>query len=88
MFTLSLAYFSSGYSIETCEYNMFEFNNRLDQPLEEKEVIKLVRSAYSQNYQGANREYITILCKAWVSSDLTKKIYLSVKGGLNSRKKK
>ncbi|WP_257973686.1 primase C-terminal domain-containing protein, partial [Enterococcus faecium] len=32
MFTLSLAYFSSGYSIETCEYNMFEFNNRLDQP--------------------------------------------------------
>lgn len=53
MFTLSLAYFSSGYSIETCEYNMFEFNNRLDQPLEEKEVIKLVRSAYSENYQGA-----------------------------------
>ena len=38
MFTLSLAYFSSGYSIETCEYNMFEFNNRLDQPLEEKEA--------------------------------------------------
>ena len=34
-------------------------------------MIKLVRSAYSENYQGANREYITILCKAWVSSDLT-----------------
>lgn len=29
MFTLSLAYFSSGYSIETCEYNMFEFKNIL-----------------------------------------------------------
>lgn len=52
MFTLSLAYFSSGYSIETCEYNMFEFNNRLDQPLEEKEVIKLVRSAYSETIKG------------------------------------
>lgn len=73
MFTLSLAYFSSGYSIETCEYNMFEFNYRLDQPLEEKEVIKIVKSAYSENYQGASREYIMLLCKQWVSNDLTSK---------------
>lgn len=88
MFTLSLAYFSSGYSIETCEYNMFEFNNRLDQPLEEKEVIKLVRSAYSENYQGANREYITILCKAWVSSDLTSKDLFVRQGWFKFKKKK
>ena len=88
MFTLSLAYFSSGYSIETCEYNMFEFNNRLDQPLEEKEVIKLVRSAYSENYQGANREYITILCKAWVSSDLTSKDLFVRQGWFKFKKKR
>ena len=88
MFTLSLAYFSSGYSIETCEYNMFEFNNRLDQPLEEKEVIKIVRSAYSENYQGANREYITILCKAWVSSDLTSKDLFVRQGWFKFKKKR
>lgn len=88
MFTLSLAYFSSGYSIETCEYNMFEFNNRLDQPLEEKEVMKIVRSAYSENYQGANREYITILCKAWVSSDLTSKDLFVRQGWFKFKKKK
>lgn len=88
MFTLSLAYFSSGYSIDTCEYNMFEFNNRLDQPLEEKEVIKIVRSAYSENYQGANREYITILCKAWVSSDLTSKDLFVRQGWFKFKKKR
>lgn len=79
MFALSLA--------ETCEYNMFEFNNRLDQPLEEKEVIKIVRSAYSENYQGANREYITILCKAWVSSDLTSKDLFVRQGWFKFKKK-
>ena len=74
--------------IKTCEYNMFEFNNRLDQPLEEKEVIKLVRSAYSENYQGANREYITILCKAWVSSDLTSKDLFVRQGWFKFKKKR
>lgn len=33
MFTLSLAYFSSGYSIETCEYNMFEFKKSEKEPM-------------------------------------------------------
>ncbi|EOW1885837.1 primase C-terminal domain-containing protein, partial [Enterococcus hirae] len=35
IFTLSLAYYSSGYSQETCTYNMFEFNERLKEPLTE-----------------------------------------------------
>lgn len=88
MFTLSLAYFSSGYSIETCEYNILEFNNRLEQPLEEKEVLKIVKSAYSENYQAANREYITILCKAWVSSDLTSKDLFVRQGWFKFKKKR
>ncbi|MGV3085334.1 primase C-terminal domain-containing protein [Enterococcus dispar] len=88
MFTLSLAYFSSGYSIETCEYNLFEFNNRLEQPLEEKEVIKLVKSAYSENYQAASREYITLLCKEWVSSDLTSKELFVRQGWVKFKKKR
>lgn len=87
MFTLSLAYFSSGYSIDTCEYNLFEFNNRLDQPLEEKEVIKIVRSAYSENYRAASREYITLLCKQWVSNDLTNKDLFVRQGWFKFKKK-
>ncbi len=33
IFTLSLAYFSSGYEIEECELAMLEFNDRLANPL-------------------------------------------------------
>lgn len=88
MFTLSLAYFSSGYSIDTCEYNLFEFNNRLDQPLEEKEVIKIVRSAYSENYRAASQEYITLLCKQWVSNDLTNKDLFVRQGWFKFKKKR
>ncbi len=73
VFTLALAYFSSGYSQETCLYNLFEFNERLDLPLEEKELVKIVQSAYSEKYQAASRDYIILLCKAWVSEELTSK---------------
>ncbi|MDC4247615.1 primase C-terminal domain-containing protein [Enterococcus faecium] len=68
--TLSLAYFSSGYGQETCTYNMFEFNERLKEPLAEKEVETIVKSAYSGNYQAARRDFILELCQEWVSSDI------------------
>lgn len=71
IFTLSLAYYSSGYSIETCEYNMFEFNERLANPLLEKEITKSIKSAYSGKYQAARRDFIILLCKEWVSPKLT-----------------
>lgn len=88
IFTLSLAYFSSGYSKGTCEYNMFEFNNRLDQPLEEKEVLKIVNSAYSEKYQAASREYIELLCKNWVSKDLTSQDLFISQGWYKFKKKR
>ena len=88
MFTLALACYSSGYSIETCEYNIFEFNNRLDQSLEDKEVLKIVKSAYSDKYQGASREYITLLCKQWVSSNLTNKDLFSTQKWFKFKKKR
>lgn len=72
-FTMALAYFSSGYSQETCEYNLFEFNERLTDPLEDKEILKLVHSAYSGKYQAASRDYIITLCHEWVSENLTNK---------------
>ncbi|EMF0421447.1 primase C-terminal domain-containing protein [Enterococcus hirae] len=68
--TLSLAYFSSGYGQETCTYNMFEFNERLKEPLAEKEVETIVKSAYSGNYQAANRDFVLELCQEWVASDI------------------
>lgn len=70
IFTLSLAYFSSGYSQETCAYNMFEFNERLKEPLTEKEVETIVKSAYSSNYQAARRDFIIELCQEWIASDI------------------
>lgn len=73
MFTLSLAYYSSGYSIETCEYNMFEFNERLKEPLIEKEVGEIVKSAYSGSYQAAHRSFILELCREWIASDIQEK---------------
>lgn len=70
IFTLSLAYYSSGYGQETCEYNMFEFNERLNEPLSEGEVRNIIKSAYSGNYQAANRDFILELCQEWVASDI------------------
>lgn len=73
IFTLSLAYFSSGYSQETCAYNMFEFNERLKEPLTEKEVEIIIKSAYSSNYQAAQRDFILELCQEWIASDIQEK---------------
>ncbi|MGM0229027.1 hypothetical protein IGJ28_001089 [Enterococcus sp. AZ091] len=73
IFTLSLAYFSSGYSQETCGYNMFEFNERLKEPLAEKEVEMIVKSAYSSNYRAARRDFILELCQEWIASDIQEK---------------
>lgn len=73
IFTLSLAYYSSGYTLETCEYNMFEFNERLQEPLAEAELEKIVHSAYSGSYQAASREFIIELCQQWVAPALKSK---------------
>lgn len=70
IFTLSLAYYSSGYGQETCEYNMFEFNERLKESLSEKEVETIVKSAYSGDYQAAQRDFILELCQEWIASDI------------------
>ncbi|EJG4482197.1 primase C-terminal domain-containing protein [Enterococcus faecalis] len=70
IFTLSLAYYSSGYGQETCEYNMFEFNERLKEPLSEKEVETIIKSAYSGDYQAAQRDFILELCQEWIAPDI------------------
>ncbi|PEH49459.1 primase C-terminal domain-containing protein [Enterococcus faecium] len=73
IFTLALAYYSSGYGLATCEYNLFEFNERLNEPVTEGEVRKIVKSAYSGEYQAARRDFILELCQEWISSDIQEK---------------
>lgn len=51
---MSLAYFSSGYEIEECELAMLEFNDRLASPLTDRELTRIIRSAYSGKYQAAH----------------------------------
>lgn len=81
IFTLSLAYFSSGYSQETCAYNMFEFNERLHDPLSEGELKKIMKSAYSGTYQAASRDFILELCQEWVSPGIqAKDLFISRRG--------
>lgn len=70
LFTLALANFSSGVSQSDCEIVLTDFNGRLDEPLLSDEVFKLITSAYSGKYEAASRDYITLLCRAWVDQKL------------------
>lgn len=70
LFTLALANFSSGVSQGDCEVVLTDFNGRLDEPLASSEVLKIINSAYSGKYEAASRDYITLLCRAWVDQKL------------------
>ncbi|HEN0380795.1 TPA: replication protein RepR [Streptococcus agalactiae] len=70
LFTLALANFSSGVSQGDCEVVLNDFNLGLDEPVHSGELLKLIASAYSGKYEAASREYITLLCKAWVNKNL------------------
>lgn len=70
LFTLALANYSSGVSQGDCEVILNEFNLRLDEPVSTSELLKLIASAYSGKYEAASRDYITLLCKAWVNKNL------------------
>lgn len=71
IFTLSLAYYSSKSSIETCEYNMIMLNDRLNNPLKESEIKRIIKSAYSSKYEAAAKDYIREICHTWIDSSLT-----------------
>ncbi len=81
IFTLSLAYFSSGYEIEECELAMLEFNDRLAYPLTDRELTRIIRSAYSGKYQAAHREKIILLCQEWIDENLSEEQLFNKKKG-------
>lgn len=70
LFTLALANFSSGVSQVDCEVVLNEFSLRLDEPVTTSELLKIIASAYSGKYEAASRDYIMLLCRAWVNKDL------------------
>lgn len=70
LFTLALANFSSGVSQGDCEVLLNEFSLRLDEPVTTGELLKIIASAYSGKYEAASRDYIMLLCRAWVNKDL------------------
>ncbi|MGX9845791.1 primase C-terminal domain-containing protein [Streptococcus iniae] len=70
LFTLALANFSSGVSQSDCESILANFNGDLAEPLLSGELSKIISSAYSGKYEAASRDYITLLCKAWVNENL------------------
>ena len=53
-----------------CEAVLADFNEHLAEPLSEAEFLKVIGSAYSGKYEAASRDYIKLLCKAWVNDNL------------------
>lgn len=81
LFTLALAYYSSKKSYTACLYNLAQVNENLDNPLKQSELEKIIKSAYSEKYQGASRDFIRELCQTWISEDITdKELFVSRKG--------
>lgn len=68
LFTASLACYSSGMDQEACEDLMDEFNSNLITPLPHRDVLKIIRSAYSGKYKGAHTDKISELMELHVGN--------------------
>lgn len=73
IFTMALACYSSGVSKKDCEEELSEFNKKLTVSLTLLELKKIIKSAYSDRYKAASRDFIKILCQTWIDSSLTTK---------------
>ncbi|WP_210126303.1 primase C-terminal domain-containing protein [Staphylococcus sp. GDY8P85P] len=77
VFTLSLANYQSGVTQERCLEKMDEFNTNLEYPLNNNDIERIVSSAYSGKYNGANKAYIDALMESWATqSDRTTKGFI------------
>lgn len=65
IFTLSLANYASGITLEDCLNEMDLFNSALANPLKDNDRVRIVKSAYSGKYRGANKEYVRALVAEW-----------------------
>ena len=70
--TLSLACYQSGLSQDECFNLMDEFNSNLGHPLNNREIFRTVKSAYSGKYKAAAPQYINKLLEIWCSDQSIK----------------
>lgn len=63
--TLALACYSSGVTKDQCFDTLDEFNTNLVYPLSNREVNKIIESAYSGKYRGANKRYVKEIIENW-----------------------
>ncbi|MEI5992342.1 hypothetical protein A5881_003898 [Enterococcus termitis] len=81
IFTMALAYYSSGESLENCYNDMDQFNTNLgNKALKDTEVRRAVESAYSGKYHQAEQEKIDFLIESWGSEKAYKASFKKNKG--------
>lgn len=70
LFTLALANYASGRTLEAAYDELDEFNSRLNAPLAKNEFEKTLQSAYSGKYKGVKREYVEGLLQLWTNGEV------------------
>lgn len=65
--SLALANYQSGVPEDEAYDVLDQFNSNLDDPLKDKEVSTILRSAYKGKYRGACRDYIEPMLDLWAS---------------------
>ncbi|MFD2308786.1 primase C-terminal domain-containing protein [Enterococcus termitis] len=70
-FTLALACYSSQKERSECYDFLDELNEKLNRSMKDTEVKRIVRSAYSGRYRGANKAYVLELLSNWSLESLS-----------------
>lgn len=71
VFTLALACYSSGKTEHETFDILDEYNSNLVYPIQNKEIRRVIQSAFSGKYKGANKEYIKALIENWTDGEIT-----------------
>lgn len=61
LFTLALIGFAEGWEVERTENFLYEFNSRLEVPMNAADLKSTLNSAYSGKYSGPSKEYVESL---------------------------
>lgn len=69
--TLALACYQSDMAQEDCDYLLDEWNTRLKDPQNPRDVANAVRDAYSGRYKAASPRYIKYISNNWFDGQLT-----------------
>lgn len=70
-FTLALACYSSGKEQSECYDFLDELNEKLNRSMKDMEIKRIVKSAYSGRYRGANKDYVLNLLANWSAESLS-----------------